>query len=281
MRSARRLAPLGARAAPAARGRRRSRSSRSGASLVDLDRAQPAACRRARRPPRRVPPGEIRIRVRNPQRERSTIALGDRRRRDRAVPRRRAARARPAALEHDRRPVRLGRGRSDRRRRHQLDRHPDDEGDRRRRRDAERLGRGFLGYAIIGFLVGVRPRRARPAVAPVAAARQPALAGRVHGADRRPAHVPRDRGAVRGVRAAGGAARPLGGPGPRARSVSSRQLPRDHLPLVAARRAAKARRSGGRARDARRGRHRPAQPRRGPRDRLVLRARRARSSARS
>ena len=46
-----------------------------------------------------------------------------------------------------------------------------------------------------------RPDRARPALAAVAAPRRPAVARGVHGADRRPADVPRRRGALRGVRA--------------------------------------------------------------------------------
>ena len=58
--------------------------------------------------------------------------VGDRRRRDRPVHPRRAGDARPAALEHDRRPVRLGPGRPDRRRRHELDGDRDGRGDRRR-----------------------------------------------------------------------------------------------------------------------------------------------------
>ena len=59
----------------------------------------------------------------------------------------------------------------------------------------------FLGYGIIGFLVGVAARGARPALAAVAAARRPALALGLHGADRRAARLPRRGGAVRGVRA--------------------------------------------------------------------------------
>ncbi len=67
--------------------------------------------------------------------------------------------------------------------------------------------RRFLGYAIIGFLVGVLPVGARPPLAAVAAARAPGVADGVHGADRRAALVPRRRGALRGVRAPGRACR--------------------------------------------------------------------------
>ena len=103
-------------------------------------------------------PGEIRVRVTNPQQDDLTIAsvTVD----DAIVPysARRPADARPAALEHDRHPLRLdsrgsdlGRGR----------RAPP--GSRRSRRSPPRSrrpgvsGGGFLGYAIIGFLVGVLP----------------------------------------------------------------------------------------------------------------------------
>jgi hypothetical protein len=56
-----------------------------------------------------------------------------------------------------------------------------------------------------------------------------------------------------------------------------------YLTMTFSRRARAARRGArrARARDARRDRHRPAQPRRGARDRHVVRARRARRSARS
>ena len=77
------------------------------------------------------------------------------------------------------------------------------EDDRGRGRDARRDAKGFLGYAVIGVLVGVVPDRPRPALAPVAAACATRVAGGVHGPDRRPAHVPGCRGARRGARAPG------------------------------------------------------------------------------
>ena len=69
------------------------------------------------------------------------------------------------------------------------------------------------------------PGRARPALAAGAASGEPGLARRLHGADRRPAHVPRRRGADRGLRAAGGAA--VGARRQRPRPARGRaQLPR-------------------------------------------------------
>ncbi len=84
----------------------------AGSSLVDLVGSNP--------PPadqfdiRRVEfsPGEIRIVVRNPQRGRPHDRERERRRRDRPVHGRRPDDARPPPLEHDRRPVRLGRERT-------------------------------------------------------------------------------------------------------------------------------------------------------------------------
>ena len=57
--------------------------------------------------------------------------------------------------------------------------------------------RGFLGYTLIGLLVGSASDRARPRLAPVPAPREPELAGRVHGFDRGTAHVPGAGGARR------------------------------------------------------------------------------------
>ena len=152
-------------------------------------------------------PGEIRIRVTNPQREDLTIATVtvD----DAIVPftRRRPSHARAAALGDDRRPVRLGRGRADRRRRDELDRHPDDARDRGRGRDARAEPGGLPRLRADRRPRRHRPGRARPALAAVAPARAARVAGGVHGADRRAADLPRARGAHRGARAAGGAAR--------------------------------------------------------------------------
>ncbi len=84
-------------------------------------------------------PGEIRIRVTNPQRDDLTIAsvTVD----DAIMPFELDG---PATLGRLRSsdivvPVRLGRGRADLRRRHELDRDPDDAGDSRGRRDARGL----------------------------------------------------------------------------------------------------------------------------------------------
>ena len=81
-------------------------------------------------------PGEIRIIVRNPQPDDLTIANVNVD--DAIVPYTvdGADDARPPALEHDRRPLRLGRGRSDHGRRDELDRDPDGGGDPRGDRDA-------------------------------------------------------------------------------------------------------------------------------------------------
>ena len=138
---ARRLAPVRARARCCCWPSSSGCSSRSGSSLVDLigRNAPPADAFDVRRV--EFHPGEIRIAVRNPQSDDLTIALVtvD----DAIVPftRRRAARARPAALEHDHRALPVGRRRAVRGRHHQLDRHPDDGGDPRRRRDAHAVGR--------------------------------------------------------------------------------------------------------------------------------------------
>ena len=102
-------------------------------------------------------PGEIRIRVRNPQPEELTIAsvTVD----DAIVPftldgpatlkRLRSSTIVVAATTGSRRPD-LGR-------RHELDRDRDREGDTRGGRDADGPARGFLGYGLIGLLVGVVP----------------------------------------------------------------------------------------------------------------------------
>ena len=114
-----------------------------GSSIVDLIGQNP--------PPaddfdiRRVEfePGEIRIRVRNPQPEELTIAsvTVD----DAIVPFTLdgPATLEAAPLEHDRRPVRLGRGRPDRGRRHELDRDRDRRARCRRRSRRRRVARGL------------------------------------------------------------------------------------------------------------------------------------------
>ena len=86
-------------------------------------------------------PGEIRDPRDEPAARGPHDRLRDGRRRDRARSRSTAPRdARPPALEHDRRAVRLGRGRADRGRRHELDRDRDRRGDPRRGRDAAAVG---------------------------------------------------------------------------------------------------------------------------------------------
>ena len=111
----------------------------TGDSLTSLVRRQPAAGRRVRHSPGRVPSGRDPDPRHEPAAGRPDDRHGHGRRRDRAVLARRTGDARAAAFEHDRRAVRVGRGRADRRRRHQLDRDPDDRGDRRRRGDPRGL----------------------------------------------------------------------------------------------------------------------------------------------
>ena len=175
-------------------------------------------------------PGEIRILVRNPQRDDLTIAsvTVD----DAIVPftldgpaTLGRLRSSTVVVAYDWVPERAARGRG-----HELDGDPDDARDRRRRCSTPQPGpRGFLGYGLIGLLVGVVPVAPRPPLAAVPPAREPVLDRRVHGAHRRPADVPRGRGALRGARAAGraspGARRPGARP-PRAR----RQRSRDDVP---------------------------------------------------
>ena len=225
-------------------------------------------------------PGEIRIQVTNPQRDDLTIATVtvD----DAIVPYALdgPADARPPALEHDRRPVRLGRRTSRSRSASRARR-----GSRRRRRSPprsrrrRRRGRSSSATALIGLLVGVVPvalgllwlpslRRARPQWL---AAFMALTAGLL---------------TFLGVEALSEAldlqaALPsaLGGAGLVLLGVAASYLTLTLLSHRLARRngwrSRAARRP--RARDARRDRHRPAQPRRGPRDRLVVRARRARA----
>ena len=177
--------------------------------------------------------GEIRVQVRNPQRDDLTIAVVtvD----DAIVP---YTLDGPATLGRLRSstivvPYDVGRGRPDRDRGHELDRDRDDaprspaaRADARARRPrlprlrADRRARRR------------RPRRARPPLAAVAATRATGVAGRVHGAHRRSPDVPRRRGAVRGARppgdAAGGVRRP------RARPARARgERARDDVPLRA------------------------------------------------
>ena len=111
-----------------------------GDSLVDLIGRNPPRGGRVRHPPRRVPARRDPDPGPQPAARGADDRLGHGRRRDRPVHARRARDAEAPPLEHDRRPLRLGRGRPDLRRRHELDRDRDGEGDPGGRRDADRLG---------------------------------------------------------------------------------------------------------------------------------------------
>ena len=78
-----------------------------------------------------------------------------------------------------------------------------------------RGARGFLGYGLIGLLVGVVPVALGLMWLPSLRRGEPGLGGGIHGAHGGPAHLPRRRGAVRGARAPGGAARLAGRAGAR------------------------------------------------------------------
>ena len=124
-----------------------------------------------------------------------------------------------------------------------------------------------------------RAGRPRPALAPVAPARAARVAGGVHGPDRRAAHLPRRRGARRGARAPGRAARRARRDRAWSCSASPRATSRSRSSRSASARA------GGASRAARSSglalatlvadRHRRPQPRRGPGGR----ARRSRSES--
>ena len=223
----------------AAARRRRSRSSpRRGGSL-----AGPASG--ATPPPadefdvRRVEfePGEIRIRVTNPQRDDADDRARHGRRRDRPVHastgrRRSAGCARRTIVvpydwvEDD--PYTVGVTSST-----GIETTHDVAG---RRRDAAAHRRAaFLGYALIGLLVGVVPVALGLLWLPSLRRADAALARRVHGADRRACSLPRRRRARRGARAAGGAAGALGGTG-LVLLGRRRQLPRADVRLAALRR---------------------------------------------
>ncbi len=245
----------------------------SGSSLLDLVGRNP--------PPadefdiRRIEfrPGEIRVRVTNPQTDAITIASVDCRQRNRAVHGRRAFQRQAPALEHGRRPVRLGPGRADLRRHHQLDRDRDGRGRRRRGRDSDRLRKGLPRLRDHRLSGRRRTRRVGPPLAAVAAPGEPEMARCLHGTDRRAPFLPRRRGAVRGVPAAGGAA--CRHRRRRARPARGRaQLSRHDVPLGAAALGRQGRRWDG-ACPARRGRHRRPQPRRRAGDRKLVRVRRA------
>ena len=138
------------------------------------DRHEPAAGRRVRRPPRRVHAGRDPDPRHEPAARRDHDRLRHRRRRDRPVHARRAARrskrlrSSTIVVPYDwvaDEPIT--------RRRHELDRHRDDEGDRRRGRDADGLGaRASSATGSIGFLVGVVPVALGLLWLPVAAPRR-------------------------------------------------------------------------------------------------------------
>ena len=216
---ARRLAALGARADPTARRRRRA---------LRLDRRLVARPGRPGPPPadefdvRRVEfqPGEITIRVTNPQRPRPHDRGGHGRRRDRPVPPRRAGNAHAAAFEHRRRPVPVGRRRPVHGRDHELDGNRDDDRHRRRDRDPRPLAAQLPRLCADRPARGCHPGGARARLAALAPSRRRAVARRIHGADGRLAHVPRVRRARRGARPPGHASRRLPGAGARSCSAS-------------------------------------------------------------
>ena len=137
-------------------------------------RREPAGGRRFRRSPGRVLAGRDPDPGHEPPARRPDDRHGHGRRRDRALHARRPGHPRTASLLDDRRPLRLGRGRADQRRNHQLDGHPDDGGDRGRGRDAAaRTRRASSATRSSAALVGIVPialgllwlpslRRARP-----------------------------------------------------------------------------------------------------------------------
>ena len=115
--------------------------------------------------------------------------------------------------------------------------------------------------------------RARPALAAVAPARRRKVARRVHGADRRPADVPRASRRCSRRSTSRRPSRDARRAGPRA-ARGGAQLPDDDVRLRADV-TTERRRLRPRARRARGGRHRPPQSRRGPRHRHLVRRRRA------
>ena len=150
-------------------------------------------------------PGEIKIKVTNPQRDDITIASVTV---DDAIV--------PYSLDGDRTLERLRSstvvipydwvdGEPLVRRRDELERDRDLEGDPGRGRDAPGLGEGILRLRRDRAVRRRHTGRARAGLAPVAPAGEPGVARRVHGAHRGTAHVPRVRGALRGVRAPGSA----------------------------------------------------------------------------
>ena len=158
------LAALGAR--PARPARRRGRARRLARRPRRRPRGrEPAAGRRVRRAPGRVPRG----RDPRPGAEPAARRPDDRgrhgRRRDRPVHARRPRDARAAPLEHDRDPVRVGRGRPDRDRGHELDGDPDDHGGAGRAADARARRPRLPRLRADRRARRRRPRRARPPLA--------------------------------------------------------------------------------------------------------------------
>ena len=267
------LAPVGAGSDPPAgcRGRRL-----RGVGVVARrpDRLEPAAARRVRRPPRRVQAG------RDPRSGDESAAgrpddrLRHRRRCDRSVLARRPADPRPAALEHDRHPLRLDAQGSDLGRGHELLRNRDGRGDCGRSRDARCQRRRVSRLRDHRLPRRCPARGARAALVAVAATGRPAVADRVHGHDGGAPLVPRRRGAVRGFRAAGSASRGFRRPGSRV-ARGGDELPDDdvHLGPFLGQRERSPRRC--RTRHPGRDRNRVAQLRRGAGDRNVVRVRTA------
>ena len=254
----------------------------TGASLLDLvGRAPPPLdefdIRRVEfKPGRDQDPGDESAAVKS-----STIGDRDRRRRDRAVPARRPGESRPAALEHDRRPLPMGRGRSVHGRRHELERDRDELRRAGRGRDARRIAARIPRLRADRLPGRHRPGRARARLAALAAT-TPTRAGSPRSWRSRPGCSPsspstRSRGAASSRRHCRVASR---GTGLILLGVAASYL---GLTFVSQRSSAARRREpsapleGAALAEARRRRDRAPQPRRRTRDRLVDRARRARA----
>ena len=168
------------------------------AGLLARPRGQePAAGGRARHPARRVPTRRDQDQGHESAARRHHHRHGDRRRCDRPLPTRRRPHARAAALDRNRHPLRLGSGRADLGRSHQLERNPDDAGDPRSGRDASGFGERISRLRGDRLPRRDRARGARARLAPVASTGEPRVARRVHGTHGRPPDLPRARGAWR------------------------------------------------------------------------------------
>ncbi len=220
-------------------------------------------------------PGEIRVLVRNPQRDDVTIAVGHGRRRDRPVHARRRRR-RSAGCARARSSSRTTGSRTSRSRSGSRPR----PGSRRPTRSPAAVAtpqpgaRGFLGYGLIGLLVGVVPVALGLLWLPSLRRGEPGLARRVHGAHRR-ACSPSSASRRCSRRSSSRRRCPpsLGGPGLVLLGLAASALGMTFLSARLSPRAG--RRQRPRARAPRRDRDRRPQPRRGPRDRDLVRDGRA------